>query len=74
MDSSKLEYVKQMVFQYLVCKDSEVKQHLETALEAMFRFSDKEKASIEARRKESSQDTIAAISNFLMSPSTKTSR
>ena len=64
-ESSKLQYVKQMVYQYLVCRDADVKHHLEVAFESIFQFSQKERDAIEARRKESAQDTLASISSYL---------
>eukprot|EP01035_Chromulina_nebulosa_P017343 gene17343-22889_t len=62
---SKIQYIRQMVFQYLSCKDSEVKLHIESALVAIFRFNDHEKAAIEQRVKDESQDTLTSITNFL---------
>ncbi len=56
MAESKVQYLKHMVFQYLVCREPEVKQHIERALIALFRFSEEEKAVIEAKRKEESEE------------------
>ena len=60
-----MQYIKQMVFQYLNCKDAEVKLHMESALIAMFRFSEQEKSSIEETRKAEDIDTLTSITTFL---------
>ena len=60
-----MQYIKQMVFQYLVCKDPEVKLHVESALMNMFRFSETEKNAIVDTRKAESDDTLTTISSFL---------
>ena len=65
LQNSKMQYIKQMVFQYLVCKDPEVKLHVESALMNMFRFSDAEKSAIVDTRKAESDDTLTTISSFL---------
>lgn len=65
MMESKVKYIRQMVFQYLSCREPEVKLHIESALMAMFRFNDQERISIEERKKEESQDTLTSITNFL---------
>jgi hypothetical protein len=65
MMESKVKYIRTMVLQYLSCKDCEVKLHIESALMAIFRFSDLERASIEDRKKDESQDTLTSITNFL---------
>jgi hypothetical protein len=62
---SKVKYIRQMVFQYLSCKDPEVKLHIESALMAIFRFNDQEREAIEERKAEESQDTLTSITNFL---------
>ena len=64
-ESSKLQYIKQMMYQYLVSRDEDVRNHLEVAFESIFQFSQKEREAIEARRKESVQDTLASISSYL---------
>lgn len=69
---SKVQYVRQMVFQYLICKDPEVKSHIETAIMTLFRFSFDEKETIEKVRKEEQQDTLSSITNFLGSFTTTT--
>ena len=65
LQNSKMQYIKQMVFQYLVCKDAVVKLHVESALIAMFRFSDHEKNAIEETRRAEDVDTLTSISAFL---------
>lgn len=62
---SKVKYIRQMVFQYLSCKEPEVKLHIESALMAIFRFNDQEREAIEERKAEESQDTLTSITNFL---------
>lgn len=51
MDSSKFEYIKNMVFQYLICKDEEIRVNLEIAIESVFRFTEPQRRSIEERRR-----------------------
>jgi len=65
MGESKLQYVRQMVCQYLSCRDSVVKVHIESALIAMFRFNEQERIGIELRQKEEAQDLTTSITSFL---------
>jgi hypothetical protein len=65
MAESKVQYVRQMVFQYLVCREPEVKQHIESALITLFRFSDEERDALLAKRKEESEDTLSSLTSFL---------
>ena len=46
LGESKIQYVRHMVFQYLTCKDSIVKPHIESALVALFRFNELERLAI----------------------------
>ena len=46
----KQAYIRQMVLQYLSCRDPEVKVNIESALVAMFRFNDAERRAIGERR------------------------
>jgi hypothetical protein len=72
LESSKLEYIKQMLYQYLTCRDGDVKAHMETAIEAIFRFTPRERLAIEERRRESSIDTLSSITSFLSGGSAAT--
>lgn len=66
MGESKIQYIRQMVFQYLSCRDSVVKPHIESALIAIFRFNTEEKQAIESRQKEEEgQDALTSITQFL---------
>lgn len=66
MGESKIQYIRQMVFQYLSCRDSVVKPHIESALIAIFRFNSDEKNAIESRQKEEEgQDPLTSITQFL---------
>jgi hypothetical protein len=65
LGESKIQYVRHMVFQYLSCKDAIVKPHIESALIALFRYNEMERAAIEEQRKVETQDTITSITNFL---------
>lgn len=66
MAESKVQYLRQMIFQYLVCKEPEVKLHIETALMAIFRFTEEEKGAVEdKRREEESLDAFTSVSSFL---------
>lgn len=62
---SKLLYLKQMVFQYLSCRNLEVKTHMEKALIAMLRFNDLERGAIDEARKAEDVDTLTSITTFL---------
>jgi hypothetical protein len=64
MAESKVQYVRQMVFQLLVCTETEVKAHIESALMALFRFSEEERAVIESRRKEDTQDALSSLASL----------
>jgi len=50
MLESKNLYIKQMVYQYLLCQEPEVRTNIEAALVAMFRFNAEEKAAIGSAR------------------------
>lgn len=50
METSKVQYVRQMLLQYLSCPDAEVRQHIERALVAMFRYDDQEKRQIAEKK------------------------
>ena len=67
MGESKIQYVRHMVLQYFSCRDAEVKLHIESALKAIFRFNEAERAAIALRQKEESTDAISSISSFLSS-------
>lgn len=65
MAESKVQYVRQMVFQFLMCREPEVKQHIEKALMTLFRFSEDEKEAILMKEKEENEDAFSSITNFL---------
>ena len=65
LEAAKIQYIRQMVFQYLTCTDIEVKLHMETALMAIFRYNDTERNAIDEKRKENAQDTLTHITTFL---------
>ena len=65
LGESKIQYVRQMVYQYLTCKDIEVKPHIESALIALLRYNETERLVIEERKKMDTQDTLLTITNFL---------
>ena len=54
-----------MVFQYLICRDPEVKLHVENALIAIFRFNETEKSAISETKKSEDVDTLTSITRFL---------
>ena len=62
---SKINYIRSMFLQYLSCKDPVVKPHIESALIAIFRYSDEERTSIDEVNHQESQDTITAITTYL---------
>ena len=62
---SKMLYLRQMVLQYLSCKDPLVRPHIESALVAMLRVSEVERAAIENRQREDTQDSISSLTAFL---------
>ena len=65
MTEAKIQYVRQMVFQHLSCKDQEVKVNIEAALMAIFRFSEEEKSQIDRKKKDETSDTLSSITSFL---------
>ena len=65
LGESKIQYVRHMVFQYLTCKDSIVKPHIESALIALFRYNELERSAIDEQRKVDTEDTITSITNYL---------
>ena len=72
LGESKHQYIRHMLLQYLSCREPEVKQHIEHALLAMFRFSEAERALIEERKKSEEISIIEDLSltnvaNFLSS-------
>eukprot|EP01036_Dinobryon_divergens_P031713 gene31713-41162_t len=62
---SKIQYIRHMVYQYLSCRDAEVRLHIESALIAIFRLNEQERSAIEVKRKEEAQDTFTTITSFL---------
>lgn len=67
LTESKIEYMRQTVLQYLICKDMEVKEHIEHALMTLFRFNEAEKAAIDARKKDDETDALTAITSDTLS-------
>lgn len=61
---SKINYIRSMFLQYLCCKDPLVKPHIESALIAIFRYTDEERAVIEEGHKLESQDAITALTTY----------
>ena len=49
-DEKKNVYIRQMVLQFLTCKESEVRVNIEAALVAIFRYGEDERKAIEERR------------------------
>jgi hypothetical protein len=64
LSESRLAYIRSMVLQYLSCRDTVVKPHIESALVAIFRYNEEERASIGCRE-EDPQDTLSQITSFL---------
>ena len=61
---SKINYIRSMFLQYLCCRDPVVKPHIESALIAIFRYTDEERAVIEEGHKLESQDAITALTTY----------
>lgn len=69
-ETAKMEYIKNLILQYLCCKDIIVRNHMEIAIMQMFRFSDEEKSAIEDRKKgeENYEEALlSSITNFVSS-------
>ena len=64
MAESKVQYVRQMVFQLLVCTEPEVKAHIEAALIALLRFTDEERQVIESRKRDEAQTPLSSIATL----------
>jgi hypothetical protein len=52
MEASKMQYVRHLILQYLSCKDAMLKDHMEQAIVALFRYNSTERESILERKKE----------------------
>ena len=68
--AAKHEYIKNLILQYLCCKDPLVRGHMEIAIVQMFRFTGEERNAIEDRKKgeENYEDALlASITNFVSS-------
>ena len=66
--ASRHEYIRNLILQYLCCKDPIVRSHMENAIIQMFRFNEDEKNAIEERKKneENYEDALlASITNFV---------
>lgn len=51
-ETNKLQYVRNLILQYLSCKDPIVREHMEQAIMAIFRFNEGEREGISERKKE----------------------
>jgi hypothetical protein len=67
MHESKSQYIRQMVLQYLLCKDPEVKVNIENALIAIFRFTEAEKDAIIIKRNDVAADPISSFTGIFSS-------
>lgn len=68
--AAKLEYIKNLILQYLCCKDAVVRNHMEMAIVQMFRFSEDERQAIEERKRgeENYEEALlASITSFVSS-------
>ena len=67
MLESKNIYIRQMVLQYLLCKEPEVKVNIENALVAIFRFDASERDAISTKRLDETAsygDALSLASSF----------
>ena len=51
LETFKIQHLRHLVVQYLACKDAVLRGHMETALSALLRFNEVERAAMEERRK-----------------------
>jgi hypothetical protein len=54
METSKLQYLRNLILQYLSCKDPVLRDHMENAIMTIFRYNDKERQAISLRKQEES--------------------
>jgi hypothetical protein len=54
METSKLQYLRNLILQYLSCKDPILRDHMENAIVTIFRYNDKERQAIFLRKQEES--------------------
>ena len=64
MQASKFAYVRQMMLKYLSCSEPMVREHMETALMALFRFTAEEKKEIDDKKKKLSSEPISLAGLF----------
>lgn len=64
MAESKVRYLRQMMYQYFLCVEDDVKQHIESALMAILRFTDEEKNAIESKRTDDGIGMDSTLSSF----------
>lgn len=59
MEASKMQYVRHLILQYLSCKDAVLKDHMEQAIIALFRFNASEREGIlERKREENPEEAV----------------
>ena len=69
-ESARFQYIRNLILQYLSCRDFEVKTHIEHAIVTIFRYDEADKEKIELRRKDESGDgtnTLGSISSLFSS-------
>lgn len=64
MESSKLLYIRNLILQYLSCKDPILKEHMENAIITIFRYNEKEKQSIQLRKQDETSTDSLIYSSF----------
>ena len=69
-ESARFQYIRNLILQYLSCRDVEVKTHIENAIVTIFRYDESDREKIEFRRKEESGEnytTLGSISSLFTS-------
>lgn len=64
LTESKIQHIRQMILQYMMCKDPLVTVHIEDAIMAMLRFSEHEKVHIRLARRPQSNGTLTSFLTY----------
>lgn len=64
METSKLQYIRNLILQYLSCKDPVLKEHMESAIITIFRYNERERQSIQLRKQEENGSENILYSSF----------
>lgn len=61
METSKIQYLRNLILQYLSCKDPVLRDHMENAIITIFRYNETEKEKIKQRKLEEANDSSSIL-------------